>query len=165
MWEDLQITNRLLSHRPGCAYPDGPRERRALSENLVHLLTHYAGCAKASGSASCSPCRNGEPLLQPSASRLLPTDTASRRSLETCAARSPLHRAPARFPPRPFRLSRKLSFGLHPDVGNNRLHFLFALAFHSFRFFTSLGRNRNLAFPLYAFGVHPLSGLWVTRND
>src|SRR5580658_2685314 len=62
-----------------------------------------------------------------------------------------------------FRLSRKLSFGLHPDVGNNRLHFLLALAFHAFRFFTSLvgiGISRSL----HAFGVHPLSGLWVTRT-
>src|ERR1700722_3670271 len=62
-----------------------------------------------------------------------------------------------------FRLSRKLSFGLHPDVGNNRLQFLFALAFHAFRFFTSLvgiGISRSL----YAFGVHPLSGLWLTRT-
>jgi hypothetical protein len=64
----------------------------------------------------------------------------------------------------PFiKLSRKLSFGLHPEVGNNRLQFLFAFAFHAFRFFTSLvgiGISRSL----YAFGVHPLSGLWVTRT-
>src|SRR5580698_797839 len=62
-----------------------------------------------------------------------------------------------------FRLSRKLSFGLHPEVGNSRLHFLFALAFHAFRFFTSLvgiGISRSL----YAFGVQPQSGLWVTRT-
>src|SRR5580700_6304114 len=54
----------------------------------------HAGCAKASGSASCSPCRNGPATAAPSADRLLPTDTASRRSLETCAARNSLDQAP-----------------------------------------------------------------------
>lgn len=62
-----------------------------------------------------------------------------------------------------FRLSSKLSFGLHPEVGNARLQLLFAFAFHAFRLFTSLvgiGISRSL----YAFGVLPLSGLWVTRT-
>src|SRR5208282_5396160 len=62
-----------------------------------------------------------------------------------------------------FRPSRKSSFGLHPVVGNTRLHFLAAFAFHAFRLFTSfagIGISRSL----YAFGVHSLSGLWLTRT-
>src|SRR5208282_3875383 len=60
-----------------------------------------------------------------------------------------------------LRSSRKFSFGLHPAVGNTRLQSLLAFAFHVFRLFTSfagIGISRSL----YAFGVQPLSGLWVT---
>src|SRR3954471_4746704 len=62
-----------------------------------------------------------------------------------------------------FRQSRKSSFGLQPAVGNTRAHVLSALAFHVFRLFTSfagIGISRSL----YAFGVHPRSGLCVTRT-
>ena len=62
-----------------------------------------------------------------------------------------------------FRLSRKLSFGLHSEVGNTRLQLLFAFAFHALRLFTSLG-GIGISRSLYAFGVLPLSGLWVTRT-
>jgi hypothetical protein len=61
-----------------------------------------------------------------------------------------------------FRQSRKSSFGLHPAVGNTRLQSLADFAFHVFRLFASfegIGISRSL----YAFGVHPLSGLWLTR--
>src|ERR1700722_1540083 len=57
-----------------------------------------------------------------------------------------------------FRQSRKSSFGLHPAVGNTRLHFLSDFAFNAFKLFTSfagIGISRSL----YAFGVHPRSGL------
>jgi hypothetical protein len=77
------------SHRPpfrtsSCA---GRTRRRATGTmRKSRLPSHaHAGCARASGSASCSPCRNGRATAAPSASRLPPTDTASRRSLETCA--------------------------------------------------------------------------------
>src|SRR5580704_2329306 len=62
-----------------------------------------------------------------------------------------------------LRSSRKFSFGLHPAVGNTRLHVLSALAFHAFRLlvsFAGMGISRSL----YAFGVHPRSGLCVTRT-
>src|ERR1700758_4113149 len=62
-----------------------------------------------------------------------------------------------------FRQSRKLSFGLHPAVGNTRPQVLSDFAFHAFNFFTSfegIGISRSL----YAFGVHPRSGLWLTRT-
>src|ERR1039458_2527049 len=62
-----------------------------------------------------------------------------------------------------LRQSRKSSFGLHPAVGNTKLHDLSALAFHAFSFFTSfsgIGISRSL----YAFGVHPRSCLWLTRT-
>src|SRR5260370_8058402 len=57
-----------------------------------------------------------------------------------------------------LRSSRKFNFGLHPAVGNKRLHVLSALAFHAFSFlasFVGIGISRSL----YAFGVHPRSGL------
>lgn len=62
-----------------------------------------------------------------------------------------------------FRQSRKSSFGLHPAVGNTKPQVLSAFAFHAFNFFTSfpgMGISRSL----YAFGVHPRSGLWLTRT-
>jgi hypothetical protein len=80
----------------------------------------------------------------PSADRLLPTDTASRRSLELCSQKfsgsSCARSATA------FRLSRKWSFGLHPEVGNTRLQLLFAFAFHAFRALHEPRRNRDFAF-------------------
>src|SRR6266699_4453895 len=69
---------------------------------------------------------------------------------------------PARFATA-FRQSRKSSFGLHPAVGKTRLHVLSAFAFHAFRLatrFAGIGISRSL----YAFGVHPRSGLWLTRT-
>src|SRR2546426_5966696 len=69
---------------------------------------------------------------------------------------------PARFATL-FRQSRKSSFGLHPAVGNTRPHVLSAFAFHAFRLFASfagIGISRSL----YAFGVHPRSGLWLTQT-
>src|ERR1700724_3614908 len=62
-----------------------------------------------------------------------------------------------------FTQSRKSSLGLHPPVGNTRLHVLLDFAFHALRLFASfagIGISRSL----YAFGVHPLSGLWLTRT-
>jgi len=38
----------------------------------------------------------------------------------------------------PFKQSRKSSFGLHPEVGNNRLQVLSDFTFDAFNFFTSL---------------------------
>src|ERR1700686_5676999 len=62
-----------------------------------------------------------------------------------------------------FRQSRKSSFGLHPAVGNTRLQVLFDLAFQPFRLFTNLA-GMGISRSLYAFGVHPRSGLWLTRT-
>src|SRR5205823_2929690 len=62
-----------------------------------------------------------------------------------------------------FKLSRKSSLGLQPEVGKTRRHRFSDFAFHAFRLFTSfvgIGISRSL----YAFGVHPRSGLWVTRT-
>src|ERR1700686_4009923 len=57
-----------------------------------------------------------------------------------------------------LRQSRKSSFGLHPAVGNTRLQVLSDFAFHSFRLLTNLA-GIGISRSLYAFGVHPLSGL------
>src|ERR1700694_1920731 len=60
-----------------------------------------------------------------------------------------------------LRQSRKSSLGLHPAVGNTRAQPLDAFDFHAFKLFASfvgMGISRSL----YAFGVHPLSGLWLT---
>src|ERR1700694_5103690 len=62
-----------------------------------------------------------------------------------------------------FRQSRKSSLGLHPAVGNTRAQPFDAFAFHSRKLlvsFAGIGISRSL----YAFGVHPLSGLWLTRT-
>src|ERR1700732_2447012 len=62
-----------------------------------------------------------------------------------------------------LRQSRKSSLGLHPAVGNTRAQPLDAFDFHAFKLFASfvgMGISRSL----YAFGVHPLSGLWLTRT-
>src|ERR1019366_1400889 len=62
-----------------------------------------------------------------------------------------------------FRQSRKSSLGLHPTVGKTRSQPSGDFAFHAFKLFTSfvgMGISRSL----YAFGVHPLSGLWLTRT-
>src|ERR1700676_5159646 len=62
-----------------------------------------------------------------------------------------------------FRQSRKSNLGLHPPVGNTKAQPLDAFAFHAFKLFASfvgMGISRSL----YAFGVHPLSGLWLTRT-
>src|SRR5437870_3711849 len=59
--------------------------------------------------------------------------------------------------------SRKSSFGLHPEVGKTRLHILSDFAFHAFKLatnFSGIGISRSL----YIFGVHPRSGLWLTRT-
>src|ERR1035437_8305853 len=61
------------------------------------------------------------------------------------------------------RQSRKSSFDLHPAVGTTRLQSLADFAFHAFRLFASfagIGISRSL----YPFGVHLLSGLWLTRT-
>jgi hypothetical protein len=52
---------------------------------------------------------------------------------------------------------------LQPAVGKTRLQVLSDFAFHAFKLFTSfvgIGISRSL----YAFGVQPLSGLWLTRT-
>src|ERR1700692_4393094 len=62
-----------------------------------------------------------------------------------------------------FRQSRKSSLGRHPAGGNTRAQPFDPFAFHAFKLFTSfvgMGISRSL----YAFGVHPLSGLWLTRT-
>jgi len=61
-----------------------------------------------------------------------------------------------------LRQSRKLSFGLQPAVGNTRLQVLSDFAFH-LQTIDQLRRN-GISRSLYAFGVHPLSGLWLTRT-
>src|SRR5438132_2348426 len=67
---------------------------------------------------------------------------------------------PARFATA-FRQSRKSSFGLHPAVGNTRLHVLSDFPFHLFRLATSLS-GIGISRSRYAFGVQPRSGLWLT---
>src|SRR5216684_8364214 len=62
-----------------------------------------------------------------------------------------------------FRSSRKSSFGLHPAVGNTRPHVLLDFALCAFRLVTSFA-GMGISRSLYAFGVHPLSGLWLTRT-
>jgi MFS family permease len=52
---------------------------------------------------------------------------------------------------------------LQPAVGKTKPHVLSAFAFHAFRLFASfagIGISRSL----YAFGVHPLSGLWLAGS-
>src|ERR1700683_2886927 len=59
---------------------------------------------------------------------------------------------------------RKSSFGLHPLVGKSRLQFLSAVfVLHALSSSASLG-SRGIERSLYCFGVHPLSGLCVTRT-
>src|ERR1019366_7768802 len=63
----------------------------------------------------------------------------------------------------PLRPSRKSSLGLQPAVGKTRLQLLSDFTFQAFRLFASfagIGISRSL----YAFGVQPLSGLWLTRT-
>src|ERR1700730_7801975 len=62
-----------------------------------------------------------------------------------------------------LRSSRKFNFGLHPEVGNTRLQFLSAFNFQAFRLLTSVA-GMGISRSLYAFGVHPLSSLWLTRT-
>src|SRR5271163_4251777 len=62
-----------------------------------------------------------------------------------------------------FRPSRKSSLGLQPAVGKTRLQVLSDFAFHALRLFTSFA-GMGISRSLYAFGVHPLSGLWLTRT-
>src|SRR5438552_10134797 len=62
-----------------------------------------------------------------------------------------------------FRQSRKSSLGLHPPVGKTSPHVLSDFAFHAFRLFTSFA-GMGISRSLYAFGVHPRSGLWLTRT-
>src|ERR1019366_6241969 len=62
-----------------------------------------------------------------------------------------------------FRPSRKSSFGLQPAVGKTRLQVLSDFAFQALRLFTSLV-GMGISRSLYAFGVQPRSGLWVTRT-
>src|SRR5271169_2552810 len=62
-----------------------------------------------------------------------------------------------------FRQSRKSSLGLHPAVGNTSPHVLSALPFHAFKLFTNFA-GMGISRSLYAFGVHPRSGLWLTRT-
>src|SRR5260370_9320093 len=57
-----------------------------------------------------------------------------------------------------LRSSRKFNFGLHPAVGNTKVQVLFAFAFDAFRLFTSFD-GMGISRSLYAFGVHPRSGL------
>src|ERR1700688_3053967 len=62
-----------------------------------------------------------------------------------------------------LRQSRKSSLDLHPAVGNTRAQPFDAFTFHAFKLFASfagIGISRSL----YPFGVHPLSGLWLTRT-
>src|SRR6185437_2711104 len=63
-----------------------------------------------------------------------------------------------------LRQSRKSNLGLHPLVGKTKLHDLSACFFHSFnRVIRVVGTGISRS--LYAFGVQPLSGLWLTRTD
>src|ERR1700686_456746 len=62
-----------------------------------------------------------------------------------------------------FRQSRKSSLGLHPAVGNTKGHVFADFAFHAFRLFASL-EGIGISRSLYPFGVHPASGLWLTRT-
>src|SRR5579864_7459682 len=62
-----------------------------------------------------------------------------------------------------LRSSKKFNLGLQPAVGKTKLHVLSDFAFHAFRLVTSfagIGISRSL----YAFGVQPRSGLWLTRT-
>src|ERR1700675_4592032 len=62
-----------------------------------------------------------------------------------------------------FKQSRKSSLGLHPAVGNTKGHAFADFAFQARKLlvsFAGIGISRSL----YAFGVHPLSGLWLTRT-
>src|ERR1035438_332765 len=62
-----------------------------------------------------------------------------------------------------FRSSRKFIFALHPEVGKTKLHVLSDFAFSALRLvtnFAGIGISRSL----YAFGVQPRSGLWLTRT-
>src|SRR5437762_12186402 len=62
-----------------------------------------------------------------------------------------------------FRSSRKFIFTLQPEVGKTKLHVLSDFAFRAFRLvtnFAGIGISRSL----YAFGVQPRSGLWLTRT-
>src|SRR5439155_23710829 len=62
-----------------------------------------------------------------------------------------------------FRASRKSSLGLHPAVGKTSPHVLSDFAFHAFRLFMSFA-GMGISRSLYAFGVHPRSGLLLTRT-
>ena len=62
-----------------------------------------------------------------------------------------------------LRSSRKFIFTLHPEVGKTKLQVLADFAFRAFRLatnFVGIGISRSL----YAFGVQPRSGLWLTRT-
>src|SRR5271170_2379353 len=110
----------------------------------------------ASDSAWCSPCRSARATAARYADRRRPTATTWRNLCSQKFSLSSFARSATAFRP-----SRKSSFGLHPDVGKTRLQVLSDFAFHSLRLFTSfvgIGISRSL----YAFGVQPLSGLWLT---
>ena len=62
-----------------------------------------------------------------------------------------------------FRSSRKFIFTLQPEVGKTKLQVLSDFAFRAFRLVDQLCRI-GISRSLYAFGVQPRSGLWLTRT-
>src|ERR1039457_5113185 len=123
--------------------------------------------AKVHSRPEAPSCERRSELVQPEVFRVLfratfaqrdrvanvALDLCSQKSSGFCSARS----ATA------FRSSRKFIFALHPEVGKTKLHVLADFAFCALRLVTNFA-GIGISGSLYAFGVQPRSGLWLTRT-